>query len=282
MSVSGTLLRLTEEAAPFGLLTSLSGRLASARLGPATQFLIRNFIRAFAINMDEVADPDPTHYETFNDFFVRRLREGVRPVDGGCALCCPVDGTVGEAGPIESGRLIQAKGIDYGLRDLLGGDRTLEAQFLGGSYACIYLSPSNYHRIHMPCAGTLRRTVLVPGRHFPVGRRNIAAMEGLYTRNERLVCVFDTDLGPLALVMVGAALVGGIFTTWGGVATHASAIVDTPYAPGLHAYERGDEIGGFLYGSTVVLAWPGRDHLPLGGIVPGATVRYGEPLAAAR
>ena len=188
MSFTSFLLKTVETITPFTTLSSLSAKLTDVPMGRFTQFLIKNFIKTFNINTDEIANKDLESYKTFNDFFIRKLEENARPLDKDCLAVCPVDGTIGQAGKITNGRLIQAKGIDYSLKALVGGNSIDSEQFEDGRYTCIYLSPSNYHRIHMPIDGTLKKAIHVPGRLFPVGRRNISNMPDLYTVNERMVC----------------------------------------------------------------------------------------------
>lgn len=212
MSFTSTILKIAEYLTPLSTLTSLSAKITEVPLGRFTQFLIKNFIKTFKINLEECADPDITHYKTFNEFFTRKLKEGARIVDDACTAVSPVDGTIGQSEEIIAGRLIQAKGLDYSLLALVGGQKADAKPFDDGAFTCIYLSPSNYHRIHMPMDGKLVKTIHIPGKHFPVGKKNISYMPDLYTKNERLVCFFESDQGPFALVLVGAALVGSIAT----------------------------------------------------------------------
>lgn len=278
MSLTGTLLKLTENLTPMTTLTELSRQIADRPLGALTQRLIKSFIKSFNINMEEIANPDLSSYKTFNEFFIRSLKEGARPISTDCLAVSPTDGTVGQAEEIRAGRLIQAKGLDYSLRDLLGGNAGDCAPFEGGHFACIYLSPSNYHRIHMPVDGTLVRTVHVPGRHYPVGMRNIHHMEGLYTKNERLVCFFETEHGPFALVMVGACLVGSIGTVWGGtVRRHPKATTDL-FEAGAYHYKPGDEIGHFKYGSTVICLWGWQEGQLAPAFTEGTPVKMGQAM----
>ncbi len=256
MSLSGLLLRGTEHIMPFKCLTLLSGKIAEAKLGFLSQFLIKNFIKSFKINLDECEQQNLSSYSCFNDFFTRRLKEDARPISNSCLACSPVDGTVAELGDISFGRLIQAKGIDYSLREVIGGDQKDAAAFEAGLFATIYLSPANYHRIHMPMDANLKKTIYVPGTLYPVGDRNIQNMSNLYSSNERLVCLFESELGSFCLIMVGAALVGSISTVWGGVVKRSSEVKVDDFDPGQYSFKRGDEIGMFKYGSTVICMWP--------------------------
>ncbi|MCR5537231.1 MAG: archaetidylserine decarboxylase [Succinivibrio sp.] len=255
MSFLSLFMQATEQVTPFGLLTKLSGKLASAPLGGMTQLLIRSFIKSYHINLEECANQDLSSYKTFNDFFVRKLKPDARPIAENCAAILPCDGTIGQVGDILHGRLIQAKGIDYSLRALLGGDQRDCDHFESGGFCTIYLSPSNYHRVHMPLEGTLLKTIHIPGRHFPVGPRNISNLPSLYTDNERLVCLFGTEIGQFAVVFVAAALVGGIHTSWSGTIENRNKLKIDYYDPDQFHYQRGDEIGYFNYGSTVICLW---------------------------
>ncbi len=276
----GFILKLFEYLTPLSTLTFLSAKLTDAKLGKVTQWLIAKFIATFNINLEEIAEPDLTKYETFNDFFVRKLKPEARPINQECNAVCPVDGTVGQADAIKAGRLIQAKGIDYSLKALVGGNPDDAALFDAGNFACIYLSPANYHRIHMPLDGKLLRTIHVPGRHFPVGKRNVSYMDDLFTKNERLVCIFETAKGPLAVIMVGAALVGSIATVWDGTVVRRSGIEVKDYQSQDLRFKRGDEIGLFKYGSTVITLWPKSMGAIDEAITPDTPVKMGQPLIA--
>ena len=256
MTFTSFLLKTVETLTPFTTLTSLSAKLTDVPMGKFTQFLIKNFIKTFNINLDEVANSDITSYKTFNDFFIRQLKPELRPIDSDSIAVCPTDGTIGHAGTIEAGRLIQAKGLDYSLKALVGGDEQDSKCFENGRFACIYLSPANYHRIHMPIDGKLVKTIHVPGKLFPVGKNNISNMPDLYTVNERLVCFFETSIGTLCVVMVGAALVGSIHTTWSGTIDRKVGLEIKTYENEDIRYSKGDEIGYFKYGSTVITLWP--------------------------
>ena len=195
---------------PKRLLTQLAGWLAR-RPGPHAPFLIRRFIVRYKVDMSEAANPDIASYATFNDFFARALREGARPL-AQADWVCPADGVISQLGTIQLGQLIQAKGHHYSATALLGGDEALAGLFNGGHFVTIYLSPRDYHRIHMPCEGRLRQMIYVPGDLYSVNFATAEAVPGLFARNERVISVFDTACGPLALVMVGAAIVGSMAT----------------------------------------------------------------------
>lgn len=267
-------------------LTRLAGAFARARAGAITQWAIRRFIARYQVNMAEAANPDPTAYETFNHFFTRALKPGARPL-ADAAFVCPVDGAISQLGRIEGDRIFQAKGHDYDTRTLLGGDAALAQSFQGGRFATIYLSPRDYHRIHMPAAATLRRMVYVPGDLFSVNPATAAGVPGLFARNERVVCVFDMPVGdrtvPFALVLVGATIVGSMATTWHGVVNppRPGTVREWRYDDAPVHLDKGAEMGRFLLGSTVVLLWP-PDTIALNPEWTAARpVRLGEAMGAA-
>ncbi|MDO5102131.1 MAG: archaetidylserine decarboxylase [Lautropia sp.] len=262
-------------------LTRLCGALACRQGGGATQAVIRRFIRQYRVDMSEAAEPDPAAYASFNDFFTRALRPGVRPL-ADTPLVCPVDGAVSQLGAIRDGRIFQAKGHDYTCTALLGGDEGLAARFKDGQFATIYLSPRDYHRIHMPCTGTLRQMIHVPGELFSVSPATAAAVPGLFARNERVVCVFDASWGPWVLVLVGATIVGSMATVWHGVVnTERPGHIRRWQYPGdgeAITLQKGEEMGRFLLGSTVVMLLPpGAPHLPADW-KPGQGVRLGQAM----
>ncbi len=241
------------------------------------------FVKHFNVNMDEAAESNPFAYEHFNAFFTRELKPGARPiVNGEKQLACPVDGAVSQVGDIVEGRIFQAKGHDYSLEQLLGGSEKRAAPFQGGSFTTIYLSPRDYHRIHMPIDGTLREMVHVPGRLFSVNPATTRVIPGLFARNERVVSLFDTAAGPMALVKVGAVNVGSIETVWAGEVTPpAGRVVRTRRYEGEEAIQlkKGEEMGRFNMGSTVILVF-GPDAIDWAGdLQPGVSVRLGQALA---
>lgn len=275
-----TLLKIFEYIAPLSTLTYLSSKVTDAKMGGCTQWLIRKFISTYKINVEECENTDLKSYETFNDFFIRKLKADARPINKECIAVSPVDGTVGQATDIKAGRLIQAKGIDYSLNALVGGNNADASLFEDGRFACIYLSPANYHRIHMPLDGRLVKTIHIPGRHFPVGRRNVSHMPDLFTKNERLVCIFETEEGPMAVIMVGAAMVGSIGTVWDGTVVRRSGIEVKDYSNNPKNFCRGTEIGHFKFGSTVITLWPRSIGDLSHEIKPNNPVKMGEPLIA--
>ena len=239
-------------------LTRLVGKLASAKAGGLTTAIINWFIKQYKVNMDEALHSDPKHFKTFNEFFVRELKDGMRPIaEGESVIVHPADARVSQFGPITDGQLIQAKGHDYSARELLGGDAALADEFKDGEFATLYLSPSDYHRVHMPCDGTLRQMIYVPGDLFSVNPLTAENVPNLFARNERVVCIFDTEFGPMAQVLVGATIVGSIEQVWAGTITppRGNSVYKWDYpAQGNNAIilKKGEEMGRFKLGSTVI------------------------------
>jgi len=266
---------------PQHLLSRLVRVVTRSRIGLLRTALIRGFLRNYPVDLSEAIHADPAAYACFNDFFTRRLRAGTRPPDPDPrAVLCPVDGQLSQAGAIEGDTLLQAKGIRYTAAALLGGDAALAAPFAGGSFATLYLAPHNYHRIHMPLAGTLLRARFVPGDLYSVNAATAAGVPGLFTRNERVACVFDTAAGPMAVVLVGALFVGSMSLAWcGEVRAPGRAVHELPVHDPIVALDRGTELGCFNMGSTVVLMFaPGGPTL-VDGLLPGRAVRVGERIA---
>lgn len=248
-----------------------------------TQRLIGAFRRRFGVSLADAVHTDPRDYRSFNAFFTRALQPDARPVDATPeALVSPVDGRVSQAGRIDADRIFQAKGRDYSLLELLGGDAELAAPFRNGSFATLYLSPRDYHRIHMPLAGTLTDTVYVPGRLFSVAPHTVRRMSRVFARNERLVARFDTEAGPMALVLVGALFVACIETVWAGVVTppHGHRIRRQSFDATTPAVQlaRGAEMGRFNMGSTVILLF-GEDRVRWeAGLSAGQALRMGRTI----
>ena len=265
---------------PKQALTWLAGKIASARAGTWTTALINWFIGRYQVNMTEAANSDPAGYASFNEFFTRALQVDARPL-APSVLICPVDGAISQFGRIERDRIFQAKGHDYTCAALLGGDAALAAPFVDGLFATLYLSPRDYHRIHMPCDGRLTRMVHVPGDLFSVNPTTARGVPGLFARNERVVCLFESAQGPFALVLVGATIVGSMATVWHGVVNppRPGQVRTWHYEQAPVALRKGDEMGRFLLGSTVVLLFPKG---PLGfnpAWAPGRPIRLGEAMA---
>ena len=265
---------------PKRALTVLAGRIASARAGSLTHTLIRRFVARYQVDMSEALDPRIESYESFNAFFTRALRPGVRPL-ARSDWVCPVDGAVSQYGRIEHDRVIQAKGHTYSTQALLGGDQDLSATFKDGWFATLYLSPRDYHRIHMPCEARLVRMTHIPGSLYSVNPATARGIEGLFARNERVVCLFDTARGPFALILVGATIVGSMATTWHGVVNQPrfGAPRRWDYVPGAIHLDQGAEMGRFLLGSTVVMLWPTGPLRFNAAWAPGTSVRMGEAMA---
>lgn len=271
---------------PQHLLSELAHQLARSRLQWLKNLLIRAFVNEFHPDMSEAADPDPLSYESFNAFFTRALHPLARSLEPDpAALLCPVDGSISQAGRLDGSWLLQAKGHAYTLESLLQSDPWAES-FRGGEFATLYLAPRNYHRVHMPCAGTLRAAWYVPGALFSVNAATAAGVPGLFARNERLVCVFGEGAATFALVLVGALLVGSMATVWHGEVTprrprrRAELPLEAARAP--LSLERGAEMGRFNMGSTViVLLPPGRCEWRA-GLMAGVPVRMGEKLGELR
>lgn len=272
-------------AMPKHLVSRLVGKFAAAEAGKVTTSFIKAFIKQYGIDMTEAKYEDPAHYKTFNEFFTRPLKDGLRPI---CAdnkvMAHPVDGAISQLGDVVDGRIIQAKGHDYSLQELLGGDESVVTPFLGGKFATIYLAPKDYHRIHMPITGTLRKMIYVPGDLFSVNPLTAENVPNLFARNERVVTIFDTEIGPLAMVLVGATIVASIETIWAGTVTPPAGknIFTWDYpAAGQNQLilNKGDEMGRFKLGSTVILAWGADVAEFLASETPGKVTRMGTPFA---
>ena len=272
---------------PKHAISRLVGKLAAAKMGWLTTKLISIFIKAYGINMNEAKLKKASDFETFNNFFTRELEDDARTIDNDeNIICYPVDGAISQQGDIIDGQLIQAKGFNYSLISLLGGDEKTAAPFQGGKFSCIYLAPKDYHRIHMPMAATLREMIFVPGELFSVNPLTARNVPDLFARNERVVAIFDTDMGELAMVLVGATIVASIETTWAGTITPPAGkdIFRWRYPKdGADAitFDKGDEMGRFKLGSTVVSTFAPKmisEFAPNAG--PGTVTRLGELYAA--
>ncbi len=266
---------------PKQALTELMGHLADKEAGGLTTAAIRLFAQRYGVNLQEADNPDPASYPSFNAFFARPLKAGARPL-AASRWISPVDGAVSQIGPIAQDRVYQAKGHDYSLLALLGGDAQRAAQFEDGQFATLYLSPKDYHRIHMPCAGELQRMVYVPGELYSVNPLTAQNVPGLFARNERLVCFFNTADGPLALVLVAATVVGKMATVWHGRVNEErlGQIQAWDYAAGEVSLAQGEEMGRFLLGSTVVMCWPKAAGLVFApGWQEGLPIQMGQAMA---
>lgn len=269
---------------PKQLLTALAGRFAAAELGAVTTAAIKWFARRYGVNMAEAAESNLQRYTSFNAFFTRPLKVGARPL-ADAELLCPVDGAISVVGALDGDRLVQAKGHHYTTTALVGGDAKMAERFVGGSFATIYLSPRDYHRIHMPCGGRLVRMIHVPGDLFSVNPTTVAGVPGLFARNERVVCLFEGAHGPFVMVLVGATIVGSMATVWHGVVNPPRPGVlrswDYP-TDGVGAIHlaKGAEMGRFLLGSTVVMLFPAPGVAFSRDWVPARPVRMGEAMGS--
>ncbi len=281
--MSDRLAVLPQYLIPKQALTALAGKLASAQAGSLTTQVIRWFVNRYQVNMAEAANPDIASYASFNDFFTRPLQAGARPISE-AAFACPVDGAISQFGPIERDQIFQAKGHSYSTTALVGGDRELAAQFENGSFATLYLSPRDYHRIHMPCDGKLTRMIYVPGELFSVNPTTARGVPGLFARNERVVCVFESAHGPFVLTLVGATIVGSMATVWHGVINppRPGSIREWRYEGDSAVHlKKGEEMGRFLLGSTVVMLFP-KDTLAFNAEwTPTRAIRMGETMGQA-
>ena len=275
--MSDALAVLPQYLIPKQALTALAGKFASARAGNTTTAVIRWFVQRYQVNMAEAANPDVASYATFNDFFTRALKDGVRPL-AQADLVSPVDGAISQFGRIERDQIFQAKGHSYSTTALVGGDAALAAQFQDGHFATLYLSPKDYHRIHMPCDGVLRRMVYVPGDLFSVNPTTARGVPGLFARNERVVCVFDSAHGPFVLTLVGATIVGSMATVWHGLVNppRLGRLWERTYASDAVRLLQGAEMGRFLLGSTVVLLFPSGPLSFNSQWAPAGSIRMGE------
>jgi phosphatidylserine decarboxylase len=255
LAMSERLAVLLQYLLPKQALTVCAGKLAHAKAGGLTTGVIRWFVARYGVNMAEAANPDIAAYPSFNEFFVRPLRAGARPL-AKANFVCPVDGAISQFGRIEHDQIFQAKGHHFSTTALVGGDAKLAAEFNDGQFANLYLSPKDYHRIHMPCTGTLRRMIYVPGALFSVNPVTARGVPGLFARNERVVCVFDSpQYGPFVMVLVGATIVGSMATVWHGMINppRPGKLVEWSYQDQAITLQQGDEMGRFMLGSTVVM-----------------------------
>jgi len=246
---------------PQHLLSRLAGCIADCTWPWLKNAFIGWFVKRYQVDMSEARVEEPTAYACFNDFFTRALKEGARPLDQATdSVLCPADGAISQLGAIEHGRIFQAKGQSFSTLELLGGNPEHAALFQGGQFATVYLSPRDYHRVHMPLGGTLREMIYVPGKLFSVNRNTAENVPELFARNERVVCLFDTDAGPMAVVLVGAMIVASVETTWAGlIAPPRRQLRTQRYGQPAPALGRGEEMGRFKLGSTaIVLFGPGR------------------------
>ena len=273
---------LWQDIVPQHWLSSLMYQLTRCRWKPLKNFLISSFVKVYGVNLQLTDRQSPADYQHFNDFFTRALLPSVRPVDSDLTnLVSPVDGAISQIGSLDQNRLLQAKGVSYELQALLGGDHEDVENFTGGQFSTIYLSPKDYHRIHMPYHGVLAKMIYVPGALYSVNERTTNYLPGLFTRNERVICLFDTKIGPMAVILVGAIFVGSMETVWAGEITpNASRTLsithyDDKNAPSLN---KGDELGRFNMGSTVIVLLGRGQCQWQDGLKPGTAVEMGQVL----
>ncbi len=264
---------------PQHLLSVLMGKLANSTTVWFKNWGINFFCRLYSVNLDDALIQDPHAYPTFNSFFTRALKPDARPIDQRAdVLVSPADGTIAQYGQIHQQQLLQAKGMYFDVTSLLGGQTETAALFENGHYATIYLAPHNYHRVHMPCAGTLKQSIYIPGKLFSVNCMTSQLIPNLYARNERLVLIFDTATGPMAVILVGALIVGSMQTVWMDEPIRNHQIDLSMPSHGVHL-EKGDELGRFLLGSTVVLLLPPRSLTWAPTTLVTAAILTGQPLA---
>lgn len=277
-----TLFVIIQYLIPQHLLSRCIGKIAETEFSLIKNPFILLFIKIFKVDMSEAVEEQPTRFKNFNQFFTRALKPDARPL---CteteAIACPADGTISQLGDIENGRLYQAKGKDFDLTALLGGDEFLSQNFSGGKFATIYLSPKDYHRVHMPSDGQLQTMVHIPGKLFSVNEATVEGVSGLFARNERVVCIFDTNAGPMAVVLVGAMIVASIETVWAGQITPTKREITTTHYPNVTsdvALGKGDEMGLFKLGSTAIVLF-GPDMVEWEeSMIAGGKVKMGERL----
>lgn len=253
---------LLQYLVPQHLVSQLAGLLTESRIPWLKNYLINQAIKTFHVNMEEASESNPQHYSTFNAFFTRSLAEGARPIDDAAdSIVSPADGQISQMGTIRQGQLLQAKGKYFSLNQLLGGDAELTDAFSDGSFMTVYLSPKDYHRVHMPWAGTLKSMTYVPGALFSVNQTTSEQVDGLFARNERVICSFDTAAGPMVVILVGAMIVGSIETVWAGqICPPKRQLKQVNYSrpPAPVSFLKGDEMGRFKMGSTAIILF-GKD-----------------------
>ncbi len=281
MDYKGELFAALQRLLPHHLLSRLTAKLAEAKTPWLKDALIKQFIRTFNVDIGEALHEELREYKNFNAFFTRQLKPGLRPIDTSeNIMTCPADGTISQIGKLDGLQLIQAKGCTYSAATLLGNCEEAQ-QFTGGNFATIYLSPKDYHRVHMPLAGTLESTRYIPGKLFSVNGTTTHHIPGLFARNERLVCLFDTELGKVAIILVGAMLVAGIETVWcSQYQPNPKTIVEDRFIGKKHlALSKGEELGQFNFGSTVIVLFEPDTINWAEHLQHKSTVRLGETIA---
>ncbi len=247
---------------------------------PLVPKAITIFSKAFGVDLEQAINPDPTSYKTFNEFFTRELKARARPI-ADSKITSPVDGTISQLGRVIDGKIVQAKGVNYSLNQLLGGNASRTKQFANGQFITIYLSPKDYHRIHMPCSGKLLEQTHIPGRLFSVAKHTVNTIKGIFARNERIVALFETEYGPMAMVLVGAINVAAIETVWDGLITppKGKIITDKDYSDQDINLNKGEEMGRFNMGSTVILVFADGAPALSGDLIADQGLKLGEALS---
>jgi phosphatidylserine decarboxylase len=266
---------------PKQAITAIAGKLASAKAGKLTTAVIKWFVKRYQVNMDEAEQPDISAYESFNEFFTRPLKKSARRMTK-ADYVCPVDGAISQFGNINADQIFQAKGHQYSTLAMLAGDKTLAASFQNGHFATLYLSPKDYHRIHMPCDGTLKSMTYVPGDLFSVNPTTAQGVPRLFARNERVICEFDSAHGVFVLILVGATIVGSMATVWHGVVNppRLGSVNAWTYESQSITFKQGEEMGRFLLGSTVVMLFPENTLAFNKTWKPAKPVNLGEKMAS--
>ena len=275
---------LMQYVLPHHLLSRLAGCLANCTWTWVKNPFITWFVGHYAVDMSQAEEENPKAYKSFNDFFTRALKADARPLDPTeQGILCPADGTISQLGKIEHGRIFQAKGHSFSVTELLGGNPEHARAFQGGEFATVYLSPRDYHRVHMPFAGTLTEMIYVPGRLFSVNQTTAENVPELFARNERVVCLFDTDAGPMAVVLVGAMIVASVETVWAGlVAPPTRQLRSTAYGQTAPSLGKGDEMGRFKLGSTAIVLFGPDAAKWQADLKAGSAVSMGQLLGSAR
>jgi phosphatidylserine decarboxylase len=272
-----------QKISPNHCLSQCAGRFAHSRRPGFKNWAIRRFIRHFSVDLTESLITDIHQFSSFNDFFIRRLKPEARLLpQETSAIACPADGVISEFGRIQAGQLLQAKNKYYSLQALLADDSVLAQSFLDGDFCTIYLAPKDYHRVHLPYDGELRQMIYVPGRLFSVNPASVSHVSQLFAHNERVICVFHTVFGPMAVIFVGATLVGSVVTPWHGQVMPVSVrkTQSYSYSNAAMVFRRGDEIGYFQWGSTVIMLFPADSVQWRDALQAGSSVRMGENLAS--
>ena len=281
MTFKEALTTLPQYILPHHWLSQTASKLTHSEHKTWKNLFIKLIIKLYKVNMDEARQTDINHYASFNHFFTRELKQGARPIAAAAdAIACPADGAVSQAGLITDGQIFQAKGKSFSAVDLLGGDEERAKPFSNGSFTTIYLSPKDYHRLHMPLKGTLKEMVHIPGRLFSVNAATANSVPGLFARNERVVCIFDTEAGPMALILVGAIFVSSVETVWHGVVTPPtiSSVRNWQYPENAQVLEKGEEMGRFNMGSTIIVLF-GQDKAEWeSDLTAEKSVRLGEKI----